>query len=98
MWNDDEQGTLKTFFVDDDGASGQDSPERELLRAILRATLHDLQAGGPVSRKARSYMVHSGDSHLLAFNNLCRMLDLDPVIIRRLAGIAETEKGRGASS
>lgn len=65
MWNDDEQGSLRTFVIDEEEATGQDSPERELLRAILRATLLDLQAGGTVSQKARFYMIKADESTFL---------------------------------
>lgn len=95
MWGDDDFGTLRTFIIDEEEVTGEESPERDLLRAILRATLLDLQAGGTIARKARFYMVQPDESHLLAFNNLCRMLDLDPDVIRRLAGVAATERGQG---
>ncbi len=83
----------RLYSTDEEEAPVPDSPERELLRAFLRATLTDLISGGEHAEKARVYIEATGESHPLAFDSLCNLLDLDPGMVRRLAGVVGPKPG-----
>lgn len=85
--SDEDYAGVRIICIDEEAALPPDCPERELLRALLRATLLDLSSKGAESRKARCYMETSDESHPLTFNNLCYMLDLNPERVRKLAGV-----------
>jgi len=85
--SDDDFASVRIILTDEEPALPPDSPERELLRALLRTTLLDLSGEGVEARKARCYVEASDESHPFTFNNLCQMLDLNPDRVRQLAGV-----------
>jgi hypothetical protein len=92
--DDEDKLNSRHITIDEAPAFAPECPERELLRAILKATLSDLGGTGAASRRARFYLTNDDEEYCLSFVNICALLELDPGYIRRLAGLPSTAAPR----
>lgn len=71
------------------------TPERNLMRAILKIAMDDLQKSGELYRDARAYVLSDDDHYLYSFLSICSHLNVCPHTIRKICGLAQ---GWGNSS
>lgn len=69
-------------------------PEKNLMRAILRSAMDDIQRDGDAKRQAKSYFLSDGESYLYSFQSICNQLDLCEQTILDLVGL----KAKNASA
>ena len=74
-----------------DGHKAQDSAEAEknLMRAILRTAMEDIQKRGEPYRDARRYLMSNEDLYLYSFLSVCHHLELCHKTIRTIVGLTE---------
>jgi len=84
-------GTVDGSYWETAGRSRSAVPERDLMRAVLKASLLDFmrRCGKPDARfrEAREWLFDRNDDSLFAFESVCEVLRLRPGKIR--AGLLE---------
>lgn len=75
-----------------DGHKGQDSAEAEknLMRAILRTAMEDIQKRGEPYRDARRYLMGNDDLYLYSFLSVCHHLELCHKTVRTIVGLTDS--------
>lgn len=66
--------------------------ERNLMRAILRTAMDDIQKTGAPYREAYAYLTSDDDRYLYSFLSICYHLELSPMTIRGYCGIVRMER------
>lgn len=61
--------------------------ERNLMRAILKSAMDDMNKRGEALREARLFFLCEDESYLFSFHSICRHLALCPHTIRELIGV-----------
>ena len=64
------------------------TPERNLMRAILRTAMEDIRRSGCPYREAKRYFLSNDDKYLFSFLSICYHLDLCPKTIRTMLGLS----------
>lgn len=62
-------------------------PEKNLMRAILRSAMDDIEKDGNVARQARRYFLSKDEDYLYSFETICSQLDLCEKTILELVGL-----------
>lgn len=62
-------------------------PEKNLMRAILRSAMDDMQKDKAEKRKAQNYFLEDGDDYLYSFRSICNQLELCEQTILDLVGV-----------
>ncbi len=65
------------------------TPERNLMRAILKIAMDDLRKSGELHRDARAYVLSNDDDYLYSFISICAHLNVCPHTIRKICGLAQ---------
>lgn len=62
-------------------------PEKNLMRAILRSAMDDMQKDNAEMRKAKNYFLEDSEDYLYSFRSICTQLELCEQTILDLVGI-----------
>ena len=62
-------------------------PEKNLMRAILRGALDDVEKRGISHKEAWNYIMDNDDSYLYSFISICNHLGICPQRIRNTLGL-----------
>ena len=63
--------------------------EKNLMRAILKLAMSDMQRRGERYNDARRFFLSNDDRYLFSFLNICRVLRVCPRTVRILVGLRE---------
>lgn len=63
------------------------TPEKNLMRAILRSAMDDIKKRGEAYRDARRFFLSEEEQYLFSFISICYHLELCPKRLRRLLGV-----------
>ncbi len=88
------------IFVAHDDYQRRDIAEAEknLMRAVLRTAMDDLQKKGEVYRDARRFFLSREEYYLYSFMSICYHLDLCPKTIYTIIGlVAEADNANRSS-
>lgn len=61
--------------------------EKNLMRAILKTAMEDMNRNGEARRDAKLFFISNEDIYLFSFISICHHLDLCPFTIRELVGV-----------
>ena len=65
--------------------------EKNLMRAILRTAMDDINKQGELARDARRYFLGGDDEYLYSFRNVCNSLELCPKTILTIVGLHDPD-------
>lgn len=63
------------------------TPEKNLMRAILRSAMDDIKRRGEAYRDAKRFFLCEDDQYLFSFVSICYNLELCPNRVRRILGV-----------
>lgn len=65
----------------------QAEAERNLMRALLKTLMDDVQKGGEHKRRALAYIYSREEDYVFSFVSVCKHLDICPKTIQTLLGL-----------
>ena len=87
MTNQDDVAIFTAF--EDYTATDIAEAEKNLMRAILKSAMEDIQKTGDPGKEARRYLTSNDETYLYSFISVCRQLDLCPKTIRTVVGLVQ---------
>ncbi len=62
-------------------------PERNLLLAVLRSALRDLESSGEAKRQATEFFMDEDEEYVFSFRSICDFLNVDPSRVLTVTGL-----------